>query len=135
MRAMSLCMYPMWCSGGRNWLRYTMDDWSSLVRRDSRFFRSLFLTRFKQMMGDPYRLKQATKWRPAGLANGVALSTAVNNGTRVHSISTRSTQHITGISCNYMPNFNPLLFQHLSGHTAYQWLVYDKFKMNCSVRE
>ena len=46
------------------------------MSKDSLFLLSFFLTRLRQMMGEPNRLKHAAKWRPAGVANGVALSTA-----------------------------------------------------------
>ena len=45
------------------------------MSKDSLFLFSFLLTRLRQMMGEPNLLRQAAKWRPAGVANGVALST------------------------------------------------------------
>ncbi len=52
-----------------------MEDKSSSVSRDSLFRFSLFLTRLRQMTGEPNLRRQAAKWSPAGVAKGVALST------------------------------------------------------------
>ena len=54
-----------------------MEVWSSSVRSASLFLLSFFLTRFRQMTGEPNRLRQPMKWRAAGEAKGVARSTGV----------------------------------------------------------
>ncbi len=57
-----------------------MEDSSSSVRKDSLFRFSFFLTRLRQITGDPNLLRHAAKWSPAGVPNGVARSTKEEGG-------------------------------------------------------